>query len=323
MADFVELDDMALQRLVAVGEFPVPATGWVLFGIRGALPEPEEEAPLFAPTLSLRLVELDYDFPRCTLGQWDRDSTTLRAFAGSPVPHISLIRWAKSRGGIGVNQMLEGCVGYRRGPHTPSSGKSYEAFRQASFVGYQRTSDNDVFNRADAIDYSRSREHPGDNIHAAFAMNSSLKYTKASAGCQIVVGTPRRANDPSSADRGSWPIFRNEAYATGQTEFSYILLRGTFVRDVLAADPGTFPVHVRMGSLGPSVALVQEGLLDADYARTPGERYNTDRAHIDEDFGPRTLRSLVDYQRDRGLLEDGVAGPVTAASLDIADWPRA
>jgi peptidoglycan hydrolase-like protein with peptidoglycan-binding domain len=218
--------------------------------------------------------------------------------------------------------MLEGCVDYARGPHTPPSGKSYDAFRQASFIGYQRTSGDEVFDRADAIDYSRSREHPGDNIHAAFAMDSATRYHKASAGCQTVVGTPRRANDPASADRGSWPVFRNEAYDTGQTRFAYMLLRGSFVRDVAASAPGTFPFHLRMGSFGPAVAKLQQNLLGASYDKMPGERYITDAAHVDQDFGPRTLRSLVDYQRGNGLLEDGVAGPVTAAALGIGDWPR-
>jgi peptidoglycan hydrolase-like protein with peptidoglycan-binding domain len=45
---------------------------------------------------------------------------------------------------------------------------------------------------------------------------------------------------------------------------------------------------------------------------------------VDDDFGNRTLRAVLDYQTAifGPAQDDGIVGPLTAGSLQIANWPR-
>jgi peptidoglycan hydrolase-like protein with peptidoglycan-binding domain len=47
-------------------------------------------------------------------------------------------------------------------------------------------------------------------------------------------------------------------------------------------------------------------------ASAPPKGYRVD---IDGNFGPRTERAVMDYQRDHQLKVDGLAGPLTLAAL--------
>ena len=62
---------------------------------------------------------------------------------------------------------------------------------------------------------------------------------------------------------------------------------------------------IRLGSRGPSVELLQLALTRAGY--NPGG--------IDGVFGPLTRNALIRYQRDYGLVPDGIAGPLTWARI--------
>ncbi|UYF99324.1 N-acetylmuramidase family protein [Halomonas sp. GD1P12] len=61
---------------------------------------------------------------------------------------------------------------------------------------------------------------------------------------------------------------------------------------------------LRHGSIGPSVTALQRELTRAGYP-----------VSIDGDFGPNTERAVRLYQRDHGLVADGIAGPKTRAAL--------
>ena len=62
---------------------------------------------------------------------------------------------------------------------------------------------------------------------------------------------------------------------------------------------------LRLGSRGPQVQLLQLGLERAGY--DPGNK--------DGVFGPRTRRALVQFQAERGLMPDGVAGARSHGAL--------
>jgi hypothetical protein len=69
------------------------------------------------------------------------------------------------------------------------------------------------------------------------------------------------------------------------------------------ADPPT----LRLGDSGPAVGLLQERLNDA--GAMPA-------LVVDQDFGPITEAAVRAFQRDAGLTDDGIAGPLTWDALE-------
>lgn len=64
---------------------------------------------------------------------------------------------------------------------------------------------------------------------------------------------------------------------------------------------------VTLGDDGDSVKLVQQALVDFGYT-----------LDVDGEFGPRTARAVVHFQKASGLLPDGIVGPVTEKALGLA-----
>lgn len=67
------------------------------------------------------------------------------------------------------------------------------------------------------------------------------------------------------------------------------------------------PAHasaVERGDIGPDVVLVQTQLKNYGYT-----------IKVDGVFGPQTEKAVRHWQRANGLLDDGIVGPVTGASL--------
>jgi immune inhibitor A len=71
--------------------------------------------------------------------------------------------------------------------------------------------------------------------------------------------------------------------------------------DVKTADD---PV-LRKGSKGPAVRRLQQSLINLGF--NPGP--------VDGDFGPKTDQAVRAYQASRGLVADGIVGPLTWAAL--------
>lgn len=64
---------------------------------------------------------------------------------------------------------------------------------------------------------------------------------------------------------------------------------------------------LRRGSRGEAVGDLQRALRRLGFALA-----------IDDDFGPRTERAVIRFQRDRDLEPDGIVGPLTWRALDRA-----
>lgn len=67
----------------------------------------------------------------------------------------------------------------------------------------------------------------------------------------------------------------------------------------------TTKTSLRRGAEGPNVLALQLALTQAGY-----------RVAQDGDFGPRTEQVVKAFQRQHGLTQDGIVGPVTATLLD-------
>jgi len=61
------------------------------------------------------------------------------------------------------------------------------------------------------------------------------------------------------------------------------------------------PAYLKLGSRGPEVNVLQAFLQQSGYDTGP----------VDGIFGPKTRDAVISFQRDYGLLPDGIAGPRT------------
>lgn len=99
--------------------------------------------------------------------------------------------------------------------------------------------------------------------------------------------------------------------------FAYVSGRGYDTAAAHAAPPvlGAAPAETSRGTSAvgePMTRAVQLVLSSFGYTIT-----------VDGDYGPQTTRVVTSWQHSNGLLEDGVAGPVTQASLGLSPARRA
>lgn len=293
-----------MKRLCELNYFPVPATGMILFGLRGCLPA-DVDGCKFGSEHDAVVRDVNYTNPRCTLGQWRPETKEIALFPGSTVPHRSYIKPALPAGGVGANQMATGYFAdYRKGVHKAGSVTAHDAFRQTKGRPIRRTADDYDYQNDDRVEFA----NPFDNLHAAWCQSiNGISY--ASAGCQVVVGFPKCGKPTHKTDVGPWKIFRENAYRETQTNFPYVLLDGRDAERVARHGDKKLSVRLRFGSKGDLVTELQKALKQADFYE--GE--------IDDDFGERTWRAVMNYQSFRfGPMEDdGIVGPVTADALGI------
>lgn|GEM_PF-1431161 len=300
-----ELTHKLMLSICARNFFPIPEDRMVFFGLRGCLPvDPEDHS--FLASRTLKLAEVNYQNPRCTLGQWIPANKVLAVYPGSTCPNEALVASAKSRGGQGANQLLTGYYAFVKGMHRADSGSGHQAFRQEETRVVLRNADDMDFDFQDTAD-------PGmqaDNLHCGFSSGVNSGYS--SAGCQVVVGFPNR-NDGRSTESGPWAFFRQMAYNLDQASFRYVLLNGSEV-ETMAADPDLVrSALVRFGSQGEVVRSLQKRLRDLGLIS-----FVPDAA-----CGPNTQLAIIRFQVERMGAEnaDGIVGPNTATQLGITDWP--
>lgn len=70
----------------------------------------------------------------------------------------------------------------------------------------------------------------------------------------------------------------------------------------------------RLGDQGDNVKAVQTALAAANYKNSSGKKLIV----IDGDFGATTDKRVRQYQKDNGLVVDGIVGPQTAGHMGIA-----
>ena len=299
------LTDEHLLRLWDLNAFPIPKDRWLFFGLRGCLPVDDGDHS-FARAHAVKVEAVDYVHPRCTIGQW-RPGGEFALFAASTVPHRKHVAASRPTGGAGTNQLMTGSYpDYRKGIHKAGTDTGHEAFRQDNKLPVQRSSDDLDFDTDDRVEF----EQPFDNLHAAWSHGVDHE-SYASAGCQVVVGFPKCRQRENRPDTGPWKVFKENAYGIPQNSFFYVLLTGHDVERVAHASAPLRP-QLRYGSRGPLVTLVQQALKEKGFYE--GE--------IDDDFGIRTLRSVLRFQTTEfgPSGDDGIVGPQTASALGL-DWP--
>lgn len=302
-----ELGSVDLRRLLVLNQFSLPPhsaeSDLVFFGLRGCLPADAEDQG-WRERVTLAVQPVDLETPRCTLLQWERSSDRVAAYPGSTVPHRKYVARALASGGRGANELMTGYYAdYRRGVHRAGGPTAHEAFRQTDARPIRRTSDDLDYDASDRVDL----ENPCDNLHAAWSMGLTHGYD--SAGCQVIVGYPRCPQRGDQDDAGPWRTFKANAYAGAQVSFPYVLLEGvTAARAVENGDRPATP-RLRYGSSGDRVGAVQAALARQGL-------YEGDR---DGDFGARTLRAVLAFQRSRFGADagDGIVGPITAEALGV------
>src|SRR5690349_17913690 len=102
-----------LALLAARTCYEVPEEGLVFFGFRGLLPLDVTGTP-FAASHPARLVSVDNQRMRCTIGQWRPAERTLALFPGSTAPNVKAIQSARASQGMGANMLMLGRYAYDR-----------------------------------------------------------------------------------------------------------------------------------------------------------------------------------------------------------------
>jgi hypothetical protein len=300
-----ELSHQHLVELCEANELPIDRSAMVFVGLRGCLPiKPFDHG--FRDRQQLATALVNYGQPRCTLLQWRPAEGTFAAFPGSTVPHRKYIEMARTRGGMGCNQLLSGFWDdFRKGRHKGFSPTGHEAWLQTASRPYRRTVDDVYYDNLDRVEMV----NPGDNLHAAWCAGLDTDFS--GAGCQVVVGFPRCNHRGGQPNSGPWKAFHGNAWNLEQLQFGYVLLTGSEVeRTALTGISGS--ERIRFGSSGPRTRRIQEALRGAGY-------YEGD---LDGRFGPRSLRALLRFQEDSFGPggDDGICGPQTAEVLKVA-WP--
>jgi hypothetical protein len=295
-----------LKHMAKINFFPMPESQILFFGLRGCLPV-SDDSTQFTNEHQIELTPYDHIHPRCTLGQ-NNPKKGIALFPGSTVPHQRNIQRSLELGGRGTNMILTGYYkDYRKGWHKPGSNTGHQAFRQDNKLPVRRTADDLDYDYDDRVEYTR----PYDNLHAGWCMGPDHDYF-ASAGCQVIVGYPKCVKRNNTPDTGPWKIFKENAYNIEQQKFDYMLLNGRDAQKVAIAQGEKLSVRLRFGSKGNLVSKVQKKLKELNYYE----------GNVDEDFGPRTLRAVLEFQEDYfgEDADDGIIGPLTASALNI-EWP--
>lgn len=285
------VDGHHLLQLAELQEFPIPAKGLILGGIRGCLPvRPRDHEYRHVQELTAAVV--DHEHPRCTLFLLSPVSGTFAVFPGSTVPHRRYIQEARAKGGRGANCLFPGNYRYMPGMHLAGKPTGHLAFRQYGDRPYRRTRDDGDYDLADPVEIG----NPGDNLHAAWCAGVDSEFF-GSAGCQVVVGRP---------DHGSWRSYFAGATMIAQVLYPYWLFLGAELKQLALSGPAGLE-RCRFGSRGPRTKRVQEALTQRGLLTPPA----------DGTFGPNTLRALLRFQGER---DTGVVDSAVARNLGIT-WP--
>lgn len=274
------LDDASLRRIFEAWSVPVPKSGYVLFGLRGALPR--RVGTGWSRAAELEAAPVDHLHMRCTLGIWDPARRRLFAAPGSTVPHRENVDKAALRGGRGANQLEPGCYAdLTKGEHLQGKPNGHQALRQTANRFYRRAPGGLPYSARSPLYYG----NPYDNLHCGWNMETAVPGFR-SAGCLVVAGTPRcPRHEKPQPDRGPWKAFHDLLYAARQRSFPILLLPAGDVMELLAEKPGAAggkpAARLVFGSRGEAVKRLQGKLAALGFYK----------GRPDGDLGPRTYRA--------------------------------
>lgn len=250
------LDHDGLERIFRAWSIPRPKTGYVIFGLRGALPLDASKG--WVPSVRLETSPVDHLHLRCTLGLWDPARKRIFAAPGSTVPHRDNMRLAAERGGKGTNQLEPGF--YRdltKGEHLQGKLNGHAALRQTASRFYRRSPDGKGYGPSSPLFFG----NPYDNLHCAWNLLGTEPGFR-SAGCLVVAGMPHcPRHEKPEPNQGAWKLFHGLLYAAKQSAFPILVLPAAEAADALAgkAAPKSRPRLV-FGSEGDGVKALQRKL---------------------------------------------------------------
>lgn len=264
-----------LRRLFAAYSLPSPRTGYVLFALRGALPDPSPAG--WSTSVRLVPAAVDHVHMRCTLGIWDAGGGRLFAAPGSTVPHKENVDKAAALGGKGANQMEPGYyTDLTKGEHLQGKLNGHQALRQTASRFYRRSPRGLPYTAKSPLFYG----NPYDNLHCGWNLDGKTPGFR-SAGCLVVAGMPHcPRHEKPEPNRGAWKTFHDLLYRKRQDAFPILILPAEEAREAMQ-DGAPERTRLIFGSRGEAVKALQRELR----AR---KRY---KGKVDGWLGPRTYRA--------------------------------
>src|SRR3989344_1222702 len=83
----------------------------------------------------------------------------------------------------------------------------------------------------------------------------------------------------------------------------------TSTTTTVVASGYTYSGVMKQGMSGPGISTLQAALNEVNFGTT---------IVVDGKFGPATLAAVIKFQASKGLVADGVVGPITGAALTAA-----
>jgi hypothetical protein len=290
MSKPIPISPSSLVRIFQAWHVPVPASGLVLFAIRGGLPRKTLEG--WAPSLAVDPVDVDYHHMRCALGIWDVKGKRVFAVPGSTVPHRDNVAKAALKGGAGTNQLEAGYwQDLTKGEHLQGKLNGHEALRQTANRLYRRSPKGLPYTAKSPLYYG----NPYDNLHCGWNPDGKGPGF-SSAGCLVVAGTARcKRHESPKPNQGPWKAFHRLIYAVKQSRFPLLLLPAAEIQAALAEGEGGAGTRAAgaagkapragtrliFGSKGEAVRALQRRLIGTGHYR----------GRADGDLGPRTFRA--------------------------------
>ncbi len=240
--------------------------------------------------IDIEQTPIDHESMNCLFIVFKDD--LLLPLKGSTSPHKKYIEKGLQCDGNGVNQLEIGFYRYyAKGLHYPSKQTAHSALRQTRNQPVRRSADNLDFNLKDRIVIGNVH----DNIHASWSKLNSKHH--ASGGCQVISGYPRcekRKKDNS----GHWKLFHDHIYSIKQATFNYLLLPYRWFERIVNNEMK--PMYM-FGSNSVMLKKIQKYL----------------GVVADGDFGVKTYKALIEFQRKYKLDVDGIIGKNTIKRLGL------
>jgi hypothetical protein len=325
------------ERALRLNHMVVDASRPLLFGIRGAalIERAAQREVIKSERIEIREARYDHLNYRCVMGICDLQTKRIVAFRASTVPDLAYM-YATARRGTASNMLPTGMheryVGMhnkwlpkallhlkgmpvvrmsQRGPRAPQD-------INKSRIRFDLSSDwcsNDpriCYLPGATARYIPFENSVGDNIHAAkFDVDEPSENSPffSSAGCQVVPGDFVQGRHVRI-----WGQFHNELKLQAELDgarFQYLLLTGRELRTLSKApaqSEGSMK-RLRFGSRGEVVRKFQRSL---------ASQFSRFSVRESGEFDGRTMSATILWQRQIGILSDGIVTPDQALRLQLS-----
>ncbi len=320
------IEGSSLLRLCGQYQYAIQNEQYILFAIRGSLPQAAIEGNFqyvteFKNAHVIQPARVNYQTARCTIGVWDTQANKIALFPGSTLPSVTYL-FSHPSSLETFNILCPGNYQLTRGIH-PRNKDGFQRHEAFLMDGYALVKIPQVRKSKKKLRFNCNQVHykvlpAGDNLHAARTDPSesdldsgatclaSLQLPYSSSGCITIIGQPQPyiKHKPGNGVWNCWQTFMELVNKADPNKINFNFILFTF-SDFLYKRPKSAGKCIRYGSQGPAVAQIQRTLQSVINLKT-GLPYYT--GEIDCQFSGQTAISYLKFQEDftNGKIESEI-----------------